>query len=152
LGKKAWFDGSQYNHNTAMTITTSHVYISQSKILNAGRGVFAAKIFKKGDIIENCPIIDLSENDYPHLQKTKLRNYYFMWNKTNTRSVLALGYGMLYNHSYTPSATYVKDHKNGLVIFKAIEKINVDEEITANYNYGDPNDTSKLWIEDIPEE
>ncbi len=133
-----------------MKISTPHIYISQSKILHAGRGVFAANIFKKGDIIENCPILDLSDNDYPHLQKTKLRNYYFMWNETSTRSVLALGYGMLYNHSYTPNATYVKDHKNGLVIFKAIENINIDEEITVNYNYGDPNATSKLWIEDIP--
>ena len=129
-----------------------NVYVSDSKIPNAGRGVFAAIAFLMGDTIEECPILDLPEVDYPLLKKTALRNYYFMWDDTNTKSVLALGYGMLYNHSYNPNATYEKDIQNGFVIFKAIRNIAKDEEITVNYNYGIPDDKSKLWIADIPQE
>ena len=45
--------------------------------------------------------------------------------------------------------TNKKNYKNKTVDFVAIKPIKKDEEITANYNYGNPNDKSQLWIKSI---
>lgn len=124
------------------------IYLSDSSITNAGRGVFARVAIKKGEVIERCPVFVLPRKDYPVLKKTALRDYYFMWGKTTV--AICFGYGSLYNHSYTPNATYKKLIKEQTIEFVAIKDIKKDEEITANYNYGKPDDKSKLWIEDIP--
>ena len=39
----------------------------------------------------------------------------------------------------------------GFIDFFAIKDIQLDEEITANYWYGDPNNKKKLWMDDVPE-
>ena len=62
---------------------------------------------------------------------------------------IALGYGSLYNHSYSANATYEKHFDDKLITFKAIADIRRGEEITVNYNYGNPDDKSKLWIQSI---
>lgn len=134
-----------------MNIRSPKLYIAKSRIPKADRGVFAQESFRSGDIIEVCPILDVPDRDYENMKKTILRNYYFMWNDENTKAVLALGYGMLYNHSYHPNATYQKDHVNSTVTFRAITDIQKNEEITVNYNFGNPDNKGKLWINEVPE-
>jgi SET domain-containing protein len=51
--------------------------IRKSKIYDAGRGVFAKKNIKKGEIIERIEVIDLPKKDIKHIRKTKLLNYYY---------------------------------------------------------------------------
>ena len=111
-----------------------------------GRGVFALKNFKKGEIIEKCPIILLNKKDLVFLDKTPLYDYYFSWVKGG--GVIALGFGSIYNHSYEPNAVYKKDVKNNLLIFKALRNIKKGEEINVNYN-GDPKNKEKVWFEKI---
>lgn len=123
------------------------IYIDKSAIEKAGRGVFAKKAIKKNEIIETCPVLVLPEKDYPLAKKTILRNYYFMWGKTT--SAICFGYGSFYNHSYHPNATYKKRIKENIIEFYAIKDIKKDEEITVNYNYGNPDDKSPLWIYNI---
>lgn len=123
------------------------VYLSKSKITKAGRGVFATKPIKKGEVIEKCPVFVLPRKDYPSIKKTELRNYYFMWGKAT--AAICYGYGSLYNHSYQPNATYKKKIKDELIEFTAIKDIKKGEEIAVNYNYGDPDDRRPLWIKDI---
>ena len=125
------------------------IAIAGSRIGNAGRGVFASGDIAKSELIERCPIIFLTKEDYPLVKKTTLLNYYFL-NEEENRSAIALGFGSLYNHSYEPNATYEKHLEDGHIDFIAIRDIGRDEEITVNYNYGDPNDRSRLWIESIP--
>jgi uncharacterized protein len=129
------------------------IYSSSSKIKNAGRGVFAKENIKKDEVIESCPVILMREEEVPDIRKTELHNYYFMWgsDKTRHKAAICLGFGSLYNHSYTPNATYKKYHEEEMIEFVAIKDIQKDEEITVNYNYGNPNDKSKLWIDKIPE-
>ncbi|KKQ42182.1 MAG: hypothetical protein US60_C0022G0008 [Microgenomates group bacterium GW2011_GWC1_37_8] len=126
---------------------SSKIYLSKSKIPKDGKGVFAAKSIKKGEVIEECPVLVLPKKDYPTVKKTILRNYYFMWGKTT--SALCFGYGSFYNHSYQPNATYKKNTKERKIDFVAIKNIAKDKEITVNYNYGKPDEKSTLWIKDI---
>jgi len=123
------------------------VYISKSLIPKAGHGVFAGKNIKKGEIIEQCPILILPLKDYPLVKKTILRNYYFMWGKKT--SAICFGYGSFYNHSYEPNTTYRKKIKEQMIEFIAIKDINKNEEIIVNYNYSKLKDRSKLWIKEI---
>ena len=130
-------------------VPPSCVYLSDSPVPGAGRGVFAAVDIPEGSVIEVCPVIEIPPSDYEHLKATLLRNYYFMWHGED-RVALCLGFGSLYNHSYEPNATYEKDLSSRVITFKALRLVRKDEEITVNYNYGDPEDKSTLWIEDVP--
>lgn len=132
-----------------MIYPSDKIYIAKSKIDSAGRGVFASREIKKGELIESCPVIPTSESDYLFLKKTLLRNYYFMWDESNKKVAICLGFGSIYNHSYEPNATYKKLIKENIIDFVAIKNIKKDEEITVNYNFGNPNDKSPLWIKSI---
>jgi SET domain-containing protein len=131
---------------------SSKIFLDKSDIENAGRGVFANKKISKDEVIEVCPIILINEKEVQDLRKTELHNYYFMWgdDKANHKGAICLGFGSLYNHSYTPNATYRKNKSDGTIEFIAIKDITSNEEISVNYNYGNPEDKSKLWIEEIP--
>jgi uncharacterized protein len=123
------------------------IYLSESRIDGAGRGIFASEDIKKDEIIEICPVI-LMKGEGPNLRKSELYNYYFLWDK-QPDAAIALGFGSLYNHSYTPNATYKKALRDKNLEIVAIKDIKKDKEITINYNYGDPNDMSPLWIKSI---
>lgn len=131
---------------------STKIYLDQSRIANAGRGVFAAHKIKKGETIEQCPIILIKEKEVHSLRETELRNYYFMWgdDPKHHKAAIALGFGSLYNHSYSPNATYRKHIEEQYLEFIALRNISADEEITVNYNYGNPEDKSTLWIASIP--
>ena len=122
---------------------SNSVYITQSKIPFAGRGVFANCNVKKGVTIETCPMIEVSEDDFG---QTIFAEYLFHFGKGKKRSALALGYGSVYNHSLHPNATFAIDQKNILIKFVAIKNINKDEEITFDYYHGNPK-KSPLWFE-----
>lgn len=98
----------------------------------------------KNETIEICPIIKLSEKDTQVIDTTHLYNYYFSWAENG--SAICLGYGSLYNHSYTPNATYEKDFLEGKIIFRAITAIQQGEEILVNYN-GNPENQNKVWFD-----
>jgi SET domain-containing protein len=132
-----------------MLTPSQKIYLSDSNIENAGRGVFAAVAIKGGETIELAPVVEVSEvpeADYP-LKKTELFNYYFRW-RENVVAV-GMGFASLYNHSWEPNATYKKKVEEDLLEFVAIKDIAKDEEITVNYNYGDPDDKTPLWIKSI---
>lgn len=125
------------------------IYLSKSKIKNAGRGVFASQDIGKNDIIEICPTLEVPANDVFNLKESILVTYYFSFDDDKDMLFIALGYGSIYNHSYEPNTTYKKISKDNVLEFKAIKDIRKGEEITVNYNSGDPNNKSQLW-KDIP--
>lgn len=109
-----------------------------------GRGCFALKKFRKGEIIEPCPTILLTIKECKLCEKTFLDNYIYAWNKKY--GAILLGYGFIYNHSYEPNAEYIRDYKNKLMIYKAIKSIKPGEEILVNYN-GEPKSKAKIdWF------
>ncbi len=121
-------------------------YIYYKETDDRGRGVFTARSINAGDVIEICPIVVIPKAQIEILDQTVLYDYYFLWENNN--AAIALGYGSLYNHSYSPNAEYIMDFVDSSLIIQAIKDINAHEEITFNYN-GDPVDDEELWFKTI---
>ena len=128
-------------------VASEKIYIKQSKILDAGRGVFAKRDIKKDELIEKCPVIEVPKYDVSNVRESILVTYFFYFGKNKQRLAIALGFGSIYNHSYKPNATYKIRHKEKTIDFIALKNIKKDDEITVNYNYGNPKDKSPLWFE-----
>ena len=112
-----------------------------------GRGVFARKLIAKGEVIERVPVFLIP---FKHIvggkKNPELAHYFYEWNRGH--SALTLGYGSLYNHSYTPNAVY--RHGQMAMSYVALRDIQPGEEITVNYN-GDPEGRAPM-IFDVVEE
>lgn len=115
--------------------------------LLGGRGVFTAAPIPEGALIETCPVLVLPGAEKTFLDQSKLHDYYFIWGHDDELCALALGYGSLYNHAYTPNAWYQADYDNEAMDFYALREIASGEEITINYS-GEPDGRMELWFED----
>lgn len=131
-------------------LTSDKIYIRESRIANAGRGVYARRDIKKDEIIERCPVIEVPKHDTSNLRESILVTYFFYFGENKERLVIALGFGSIYNHAYEPNAMYKKKHAEEIIDFVALNDIKKDDEITVNYNYGNPKDKNPLWFEVIP--
>jgi uncharacterized protein len=107
------------------------------------RGVFAKRDIAKGELIHEAPVISYPNAEHEHIEKTLLADYAFEYGINHT--ALLLGYGMLFNHSYTPNATYDINFDNHTFDFYAYKDIKAGEEILINYN-GDVDDEEPLWF------
>lgn len=123
---------------------SSKVYVDESSL--SGLGVFASEKIQEGEVIEEVPIILIPDEQLSDLTKTRLRDYYFAWGKGFQQAAVALGFGSLYNHSYSPNARYIKKMDTNSIQFVAIKEIQIHQEILVNYNE-DPDDQTKLWFE-----
>jgi len=126
---------------------SNKVYIAKSKIKNAGRGVFARMDISKGEIIEKCPVIEIAQKDTALLVESALTSYFYFLGKRKEKTVLALGFGSIYNHSKTPNADYTKILVGSIMSFVALRNIKKDEEITVNYNPKPAKNKLPLWFE-----
>lgn len=116
------------------------------KIKKKGRGVFALKDFKKGEVVESCPVINITPKERKKCENTILAYYIYPWRSTRSGSVV-LGFGSIYNHSFTPNADWKQNFKSETMIYKALKPIKKGEEITVNYN-GEPDDKTPIdWFE-----
>lgn len=108
----------------------------------SGRGVFAINNIAQGDIIERCPVLELDEDDVGG----ELMNYVFYGDDESTRLV-AMGNGMLFNHSSFPNVGYYLDETplGAELVIYALRNIRKDEELF--YNYGDAWWTSRNMMD-----
>lgn len=97
-----------------------------------GRGVFAVEPIRNGSLIERVPLLVVPiEFIQGGWNRPDLARFFFV--HSSDALAVALGYGSIYNHSYTPNARY--DHDSDLTLsFFAIEDIKPGEEICINYN------------------
>jgi uncharacterized protein len=121
------------------------LYVAQTE--NKGRGVFCSVEIQKKSIIEICPIILIPEIEVDTIHETELHDYYFIWGENDEQAAIALGFGSLYNHSYSPNANYIYDFEFNTIEFFAIKKILPGTEITINY-HGDPKSNDPLWFDE----
>lgn len=104
-----------------------------------GRGVFATTFIPAGTEVERVPVLVLPADEVLSGESGEfLRHYVFEWG-TNTVA-LALGFGSMYNHSYSPNARY-DDVGRQTKIYTALRDISSGEEITINYNGHQEDDT-----------
>jgi SET domain-containing protein len=106
-----------------------------------GQGVFARKRFVKDETIEQAPVIILPNPQWEFLEQTILRNHYWYWDED--AMAFCLGYGAFYNHSADPNARIVRKFEQNAMEFVALRDIEVDEEITVDYD-------CPLWFEVAP--
>ncbi len=107
-----------------------------------GRGVFALRDFRKGELIEACPVVPMPARDFALIQRTAIYHYPYEWGDDPEKDshALVLGLGGIYNHSYDPNARYVRDLRRGVMKYVALRAIRAGEEITINYlGYGPGN-------------
>lgn len=97
------------------------------RLARHGRGVFAARRFVEGDVVEVCPTVEVPSSEVIGT----LRDYVFDSVNDGAR-VLVLGYGMLYNHSPNPNVEYVQDEPS-TVTFLALRTIRPGDELTIDY-------------------
>lgn len=97
----------------------------------SGRGAFAERAIGSGEIIERCPALEVSHRDIGG----ELLNYVFYGSEEELRLV-AMGYGMLFNHSPNPNVAYYRDDTTlgAELVLYALRDIRKGEELF--YNYG----------------
>ena len=118
--------------------------VEVKRIKGKGRGVFARRPIRRGEVIERVPVLVLPIAEVRNAsQWTGLAGYCFLWGRD--RVALALGYGSLYNHSYRPNARY-DDSAGQTKVFTALRDIAPGEEITVNYN-GEPEDATAVGFQ-----
>ena len=121
------------------------VTVSESTLIGVGaRGVFAERDIAAGQTIEVAPVVVIPRAQSRVIRATDLDHYAFKWG--GGCLAVALGYGSLYNHSYTPNAQYWQDTEYRALEFIALRQIRCGEEITINYN-GDPGSREDLWFD-----
>jgi SET domain-containing protein len=121
------------------------IEIKNSTLSNGefNRGVFATRDISKGDLIHEAPVIAYPNEEHEFIEKTMLADYAFEYGANHT--AFLLGYGMLFNHSYKPNATYDINFDNHTFDFYAYTDIKAGEEILINYN-GEPDNEDPLWF------
>lgn len=121
------------------------IQVKTSSLSNGefNRGVFATRDIKKGELIHEAPVIPYPNEDHEFIEKTILADYVFQYGANHT--AVLLGYGSLFNHSYTPNAMYEINFDQHTFDFYAYTEIKAGEEILINYN-GEVDCNDPLWF------
>ena len=130
--------------STRPKVINPNLYISSSG--KRGIGVFTKKAIPANTTIEISPVIVLPTKQVKSLLKTKMASYVFKWGESARKLGLALGYGSLYNHSYSSNCQYTSDFKKNLLVIKTRRKIEKNEELFVNYNH-QWNDKTPVWFD-----
>jgi SET domain-containing protein len=101
------------------------------EVAGKGRGVFAVRDFKRGELVEAAPVILFPAKDVDLIDETALADYYYKWG--DAHYALVLGCGSLYNFSVTPNLSFKTDLKNKLMLYRAKKAIRKGQELTINY-------------------
>lgn len=109
------------------------VEVKPSPFLNyKGRGLFATRDYKKGEILETCPAIKVT----PDLPGDNIIKDYVFLSRDGSAELLAFGYGSMINHSTDHANcdwTVGNDDQNiEMFLVKDVKK---GEEFLTNYGY-----------------
>jgi SET domain-containing protein len=120
-----------------------HVEVKESPL--HGRGVFTKRKIKEGSLIEQAPVIFLSNDEKEPLRFTKLFHYYFLMGNLEKQAAFGFGYTPFYNHSPKANAFYTFSKKRNTLNIYAYQTIEVGCEVTINYN-GKPDDNGEVYF------
>ena len=126
------------------------VYLAPSSI--HGYGVFAKNWIRKGEIIEECPVIRM-ELDSSAPCWHVLESYRFNWpcgiGKEVQYQAMPAGYGAIYNHSNNNNAIWKSSESRETFIFYALRDIAPREEIFTYYGEGYWGEGNRLKPEEL---
>lgn len=122
--------------NSQPEISSYGIYVAPSKVPNAGYGVYANKDFKKGEVIERSPFLEV-ETPY----NNELMHYVFQSHLNHDKSIVVFGYGSIYNHSLKPNVGYTISNKlpsDRLFTYTALKNIKKGDELFISYGSAHP--------------
>jgi len=126
-----------------MPIQSSQL-IEVKQVPGKGRGVFATVPIPEGSEVERVPVLVMPAEDVLNgTTGALIQQYVFEWGRDTV--ALALGFGSMYNHSFTPNARY-DDVGRQTKVYTAVRDIQAGEEITINYN-GHEDDLTPVGFE-----
>ena len=110
-----------------------------------GRGVFANRNFKKGELIESAPVLVLLKpfQELPPRIQTIVYNWQGLTKGKTHSTGLIYGFGSLYNHNNPANMRYEANADDEIMYYYAAEDIDKDEELTVNYNDANGSPVSK---------
>ena len=128
-----YFISSNYLKNKGsmkdIKIYYENVYIKESNVGgNYGRGVYARKDIKKGEVFEVVQIIE----DKDHVLRGIILDYTFNL-ESRGNNAIAFNAGSMYNHSDEPNAKYYLNDSKNVIVFHALKPIKKDDEIIVSY-------------------
>jgi uncharacterized protein len=105
------------------------------RVRGMGRGVFAGRQFRKGEVIEVCPVIPIPRTQSRKCRGEILDRYLFWWPVPGFPTAIALGFGSIYNHSPEPNATFATRVAADAVVFRAARVIEPGEQLFVDYEW-----------------
>ena len=115
------------------------------------RGVYARLTIAADVVLERVPVLLIPKSQVfgdtrMSRNAARISWYVFEWNVPTKRPyvALALGYGSIYNHSFSPNAVYVCVAPDAIE-YRSLRTIQPGEEVTINYN-GQPDDLTPMYF------
>ena len=114
-----------------------------------GRGIVALRDIPAGTMIERCPVLIIPEKDRAHTDPSIVFTYVYMWEHGTTeddlykgqgRAAIALGMSSLLNHSFDPTAVFIRHIDELELELRSRKDIAAGEEVTIDYQM-------KLWFD-----
>lgn len=96
-----------------------------------GRAVYAAHKFYPGNTIEVCHVLLVGNQPWASREEHPYQEWAYEF---FGKCAIALGAGSLYNHSYTPNASWTCRKRSQTIRIYALRPIDKDEEILINYS------------------
>jgi len=97
-----------------------------------GRGVFAIKPIRRGEVIEVAPSLMVPSEDEDRLEASFLRHYLFQTDD-GRHYVVAMGYVAIANHSDQSNATFDITKETSTV--RATKNIKAGQEVCVDYGW-----------------
>lgn len=112
-------------------------------VTGKGRGIFARRLIRKGEVIEISPVVPMAKSAIPE-EGGPPDGYVLEWRDDEPAEAyaLVLGYIMFYNHGEDPNVHLESDFEDNTVTVTATRDIQPGEEIIWNYN-------CDLWFDPV---
>jgi uncharacterized protein len=105
------------------------------RVRGMGRGVFAGRRFRRGEVIEVCPILPLTRREERACRGTALDRYFFAWDEPGYIVAVVFGLGCVYNTSPDPNARFSQRWSTRDMVYRAARDIEMGEQILVNYGW-----------------
>lgn len=131
------------NQLKAVLPQTENCLVAESQVPGGGRGVYAKKDFKAGDVIEVCPY--LVEKEAENIDDSVISDYVFNYVEGDSKRSIVLGLCSMYNHSDNHNVVYKQLTDPHDMVYVALMDIQKGEELFINYgdNYWDTRQKDK---------